>query len=122
MDFQKQKPIYLQIADSMCERMLKDEWAAQQKIPSIRELAVSMEVNPNTVTRSYSYLEELGVIDMKRGIGFFVNKGAKKIIITTRKKTFFERELPQIFKTMDILDISFKELQQQYSIRKADKF
>lgn len=112
MDFQKQKAIYLQIADSMCERIMKDEWRVGEKIPSIRELAVTMEVNPNTVTRSYSYLEELGVIKMRRGIGFFVTEKSKDIIVSTRKKEFFERDFPALVKTMKMLDIGFDELEQ----------
>ena len=52
MEFKEPKGIYLQIADQICIRILQDEWGAGERIPSIRELAVELGVNPNTVTKS----------------------------------------------------------------------
>ena len=53
MEFGKDQAIYLQIADLICENILSGEWAAETKIPSVRELAINLEVNPNTVMRTY---------------------------------------------------------------------
>ena len=50
--------IYLQIADYVCEKVLLKEWLAEDKIPSVRELAVQLEVNPNTVARTYEFLKQ----------------------------------------------------------------
>jgi len=114
MDFKSKKAIYLQIADYVCEQILTKQWSEQQKIPSIRELAVSMEVNPNTVVRSYAFLEDQGVIEMKRGVGYFIAPKALKKVIDLLRAEFINEDLPQVFKTMRLLEIDFGELKQLY--------
>ncbi|MCX7124679.1 MAG: GntR family transcriptional regulator, partial [Gammaproteobacteria bacterium] len=77
---------------------------------SIRESAAILEVNPNTVTRSYSYLEELGVIKIQRGVGYFVTENATKTILNLKKKRFFSEELPLLFDTMKLMGVDIKEI------------
>lgn len=60
------KAIYLQIADKICDDILTGHFLAGARIPSVREYAASLEVNANTVMRSYEYLERLGVIFNRR--------------------------------------------------------
>ena len=62
MEFKDSKSIYVQIADIFMENILKKNWNENERIPSIREIAVELEVNPNTTIRSFSYLEEKGII------------------------------------------------------------
>ena len=57
MDFKKQKPIYLQIADTLCERIMAGEWQVDERIPSVRDVAAELGVNPNTVMRTYDHLQ-----------------------------------------------------------------
>src|ERR1700722_11919017 len=101
MDFQSKKTIYLQIADFVCEQILLNTWKKNEKIPSVRELAVSLEVNPNTVMRTYAFLEEKDIIQMQRGIGYFVTEKARKNILDFKKDEFLSKDLPQIFRSMD---------------------
>ena len=77
MEFRGHQAIYLQIVDYVCERILLKVWKAEEKMPSIRELAIELQVNPNTVQRSYDFLQEMEVITNKRGIGIFVEKGRR---------------------------------------------
>ena len=72
MEFRENQPIYMQIADYFCNNILSTEWKQDEKIPSVREVAVIMEVNPNTAMRAYTYLQEKEIIYNKRGIGYFV--------------------------------------------------
>jgi len=72
MEFRENEAIYLQIADLVGSNVLLRKWKPEEKIPSVRDLAIELQVNLNTVMRSYEYLENLGVIYNKRGIGFFV--------------------------------------------------
>jgi GntR family transcriptional regulator len=111
MQFLTNQAIYLQIADFICEKILQNEWPPQQKIPSIRELAVQIEVNPNTVAKTYSYLESMGIIAKERGIGYFVDTHAQKNILKIKRELFYQQELPLFLKKMALLKISFKELQ-----------
>lgn len=114
MDFVKDQAIYLQIADLICENILSGEWAEEKRIPSVRELAVSIEVNPNTVMRSYTWLQDLGIIQNRRGIGYFVSRDAAEKTRTLKKEEFINNQLPQLFKMMALLNISFDELKTLY--------
>ena len=67
--------------------------------------------------RSYSYLQELGIIFNQRGIGYFVAARAREITLELKKNNFINRELPQIFKTMDLLHLSFDDLAELYAAR-----
>lgn len=118
MKFKQQHPIYLQITDHICEKILAKEWLADAKIASIREMAVDVEVNPNTAARSYDYLEGLGIIYTQRGIGYFVAPDAIEKITNLKKERFLQEDLPQTFKTMRHLSIDFstiQELHQQFN-------
>lgn len=115
MEFKSKKAIYLQIADYVCEKILQKEWIFEQKIPSIREIATMLEVNPNTVTRTYSYLEEQSIIKMQRGVGYFVTKDAVKIILNLKKQEFFNEDLPTLFRMMQLMDITLEEITNIYN-------
>jgi DNA-binding transcriptional regulator YhcF (GntR family) len=65
MDFRKQQPIYMQIADVILEDILEKKLVEGDKIPSVREMAVSVQVNPNTVQRSYQWLQDEEIILQK---------------------------------------------------------
>ena len=110
MDFDSNKPIYLQIAGLMMDKILNQSWCEGNRIPSVRELSVEMEVNPNTTIRAYNYLNQLGIIHNERGIGYFVTPGGLKKAQEELKAAFIEEELPKIKKTMELLSISFDEL------------
>jgi GntR family transcriptional regulator len=114
MDFKDQHAIYLQIADYVCENFLLKKWPAGEKIISIRDLAIKIEVNPNTVQRAYDFLQQKEIILNKRGIGYFVENDADKKIKTYRKEIFFEEELPVVFKNMFLLGVSLKEFGIKY--------
>ncbi len=115
MKFQKKDAIYLQIADLMCERILLKEWQENDRISSVRELAVDMEVNPNTVMRAYAFLQEQGIIFNKRGIGYFVSPDGLKITKNLYRANFIRNDLPQFYKTLKLLDMDFKEFYSLYN-------
>ncbi len=108
VEFKDKQAIYLQIADYACDQILTGKWPAGEKIISIRELAVSLEVNPNTVMRTYEYLQQQGVIFNKRGIGYFVDETAPDKIREIRRQKFFEQELPEFIEKIRMLGIDFE--------------
>lgn len=110
MEFKNNKSIALQIADNLSERILNGSIALEEKIPSVRELASEMGVNPNTIVRSYAELQSKNIISNQRGIGYFVDKDAKNIIKDWRKQDFFNIDLPGFAHQMKILGISYAEL------------
>lgn len=114
MRFSSANAIYLQIAESIFDKILLSEWTEGERIPSVREFAVSIEVNPNTVMRTYTHLQDLKIIFNKRGIGFFVSDGAQGRIKKILRKQFFEKNLPEFFKAIDLLDINLDSLAEEY--------
>ncbi|MEX8548834.1 MAG: GntR family transcriptional regulator [Mucilaginibacter sp.] len=122
MDFRDNEPIYMQIAAHVSENITLDKWQAEQKIPSVRELAVALQVNPNTVARTYDFLQNQEVIFNKRGIGYFVGADAKNKIKTYRKERFLQQELPELFKNIFLLDISLEEIEKRYQEFKTQNY
>lgn len=110
MEFDPNKPIYLQICDSIFERILSGEIKPEDRILSVREYGASIGVNPNTVARSYEKLTDLGIIYNKRGIGYFVAGAAREIVLDQERKTFMEEEVPKFLKRMDLLGIEPGEI------------
>ncbi len=117
MKYTDLKPIYLQIVDTISEQVLNESWPSGERIPSVREMAVTMEVNPNTLMRSYNYLEEQGIITMSRGVGYFLTPAARQHVIALKKKEFLTQDLPHFFKMMDLLEMDVNELIQLYTQR-----
>jgi len=121
MEFEKKDAIYLQIADLICEKILTREWAEREKIPSVREMAVLTEVNPNTVMRAYAHLQEKGIIYNKRGIGYFVADNAHRTTRASMKSRFIKNDLPHVFKTMALLDMDLDEFQSLFEQHQEEK-
>lgn len=114
MEFNHTQTIYLQIADYVCDQVQLQHWPPDGKIPSVRELAVSLEVNPNTVMRSYEHLQQQGIIYTRRGMGYYVSDDAVKKISVMRKELFLQEELPQFFRKIFLLGIELDELKGRY--------
>ena len=110
MDFRKQKPIYLQIADWLMEQVLQGQLVADDRMPSVRDVAAQMGVNPNTVVRSFDYLQQEEIIYQRRGVGYFVGADARERILAHQRREFLEEDLPIIRQKMKLLGISIDEL------------
>ena len=110
MEFRKQKSIYQQIADRLMDQILAGAPAEDERMPSVRDVAASMGVNPNTVMRSFDYLQGEGIIYNRRGVGYFASADAKEKILAIQRQEFLEEELPLIRQKMKLLGISIEEL------------
>lgn len=114
MEFKDKQSIYLQIADYISEQILLGKWPPGERIPSVREMAGMLEVNPNTVIRTYDFLQVRDIIFNKRGIGYSVNDEAIDRIKSYRKERFLTGELPDFFRTISLLQITMEEIQLLY--------
>jgi len=121
MEFKTNEAIYIQIANFICDGILTGKWRSDDRIASVRELAVDLQVNPNTAMRSYEYLQNKEIIYNKRGIGFFVSADAESKIIAERRQTFLKDDLPSLFRTLDLLNISVEEMLNEYQKFKQDE-
>jgi DNA-binding transcriptional regulator YhcF (GntR family) len=122
MDFRENPAIYIQIAEYVCEHILLKKWNLGDKIISIRDLAISMEVNPNTVQRAYDFLQQREIITNKRGIGYFIEEDAMERILSFRREQFMENELPVFLRNIYLLKIEFKEIKSQFDQFVKDNF
>ena len=114
MTFSNDKAIYLQMVDRLCDEILSGKYHDDDRIPSVREYSVLLEVNTNTAVKAYDELARANIIYNKRGLGYFVTKGAKKQILKARKKEFMKERLPELFRQMALLDISFDDVVEAY--------
>ncbi len=123
MRFKEKQAIYIQIAEMITDNILSGRWKEGEKIPSVREMAVIMEVNPNTIARTYNYLQDKGLIQNKRGIGYFVSPNGCALAKESRREKFIKTELPVFFKSLKLLDIDFEtvaDLYKKYSLEGAN--
>lgn len=116
MNFKENKPIYQQIADHICDEIIAGKLAPDARIPSVREYAAELEVNANTVMRTFDTLQSLEIIYNKRGIGYFVDSDARAKILQSRRNSFMEEESQQFFRQAHSLDISVSEITAMYQI------
>ena len=111
MEFKSDKAIYEQIAEYVCEKVLRGEWKDEERMPSVREFAVSLTVNPNTVMRAYEDWERHGIIYSKRGIGFLISENSQQKAAGLMREDFL-KSVPAFVSRMKLLGIDFKELEQ----------
>ena len=121
MTFTNDKAIYIQMADRLCDEILAGKYKDDDRIPSVREYAVMLEVNANTAVKAYDELSRANIIYNKRGLGYFVTPGAKKQILKERKKEFMKERLPELFRQMQLLDITMDDVAEAYKGIKSVK-
>jgi DNA-binding transcriptional regulator YhcF (GntR family) len=121
MDFNQNKPIYLQIVDNISERILAGELLPEDRIQSVRDLGSDLGVNPNTVMRSYEKLTADGIIYNKRGIGYYVSTDAREIVLQKMREEFLNAELPQFIKRAKMLEIDLSQLFTKYTETKTSR-
>ena len=115
MIFTNDKAIYIQMADRLCDEILAGKYKDDDRIPSVREYAVMLEVNANTAVKAYDELSRANIIYNKRGLGYFVTPGAKKQILNERKQEFMKERLPELFRQMQLLGITLKDVKSEYT-------
>ena len=115
MNFNNDKAIYIQIADRLCDEILAGTYQDDERIPSVREYAVLLQVNTNTAVKAYDELARSEIIYNKRGLGYFVTKGAKKKILKERKQLFMKEKLPEMFRHMQLLGINISEIGEEWN-------
>jgi len=117
------KAIYLQIADRICDSILSGEYPPDERMPSVREMGSMLQVNPNTVMRTYDYLSQRDIIHNQRGIGYFVSSNAVEKVRALKISTWFESEIYDFFHQFYLLGMTPDELSKAYAdyIAKQEK-
>ncbi len=110
LDFNNEKSIYLQIAESMEDDIIRGAIEEETQILSTNQMAVLYKINPATAGKGINILVDRGIIYKRRGIGMFVASGAKKVIQETRKTNFYEKYVASLLDEAKNLGISTDEL------------
>lgn len=116
MEFNENRPIWLQIYEMICNRIASGNWPEEEHIPSIRELSVQLQVNPRTAIRAYERLLQEEILQSKRGFGYFVQRGARLRTLEMLRKEFFHVTLHTLFDRMDELGIGIESIQRMYAL------
>ena len=109
-DFSSDKPIFQQLVDIITLKIVSGEYAKGERMPSVRDLAVLAGVNPNTVQRALSAVEESGLIFTKRGDGRFV--GEDDEIINSVKEKYVKENTDNFLSNLRALGLSDSEIKQ----------
>lgn len=117
MTFNNDKAIYIQMADRLCDDILAGTYSDDDRVPSVREYAVSLEVNTNTAVKAYDQLARDGIIYNRRGLGYFVTPGARDSITQARRKAFIDTTLPSLFRDMRLLGIGIDDIVKEWDTR-----
>lgn len=120
MTFNNDKAIYIQMADRLCDDILAGTYSDDDRVPSVREYAVSLEVNTNTAVKAYDQLARDGIIYNRRGLGYFVTPGARDSIMQARRKAFLDTTLPSLFRDMRLLGIGIDDIVREWNTRSGD--
>jgi GntR family transcriptional regulator len=121
MDFKSSKGIFQQIADTLSHRILDGRLPAGDRVPSVRDLAEEFEVNRNTLLRTYALLNDAGIIENRRGVGFFVTDDAVERIRANEKAAFFDNELPEFIQKVQLLKLTPSDLSDLLLILEKNK-
>jgi DNA-binding transcriptional regulator YhcF (GntR family) len=113
--FKPSYPIYRQVADLVCERVLRGQWRDGDKLPAVKDLAVLTSVNPNTVIKALTWLQDNDILTTQRGVGYFLTAGAADKTLALKRRQFVEEELPDVFANMALLDLDIDELVQLHA-------
>jgi GntR family transcriptional regulator len=119
MDFKPSYPIYLQVADFICEQLLKNELRNGDKLPALKDLAVTTSVNPNTVIKGLGYLVDNDILTTQRGVGYFLTANARDLTLQLKRRQFIDEVLPGVFASMDLLGLDLDELKRIHAARRA---
>ncbi len=118
LDFSNEKSIYLQIAESIEDDIIRGIIEEETQIPSTNQMAVIYKINPATAGKGINLLVDRGILYKRRGIGMFVASGAKKAIQEERKSSFYDKFVVTLLEEAKNLGIGAEDLIEM--IRKGD--
>lgn len=110
----KDQSIFIQISETIKSRILSGEYKADERIPSVRDIAVEMEVNPNTVMKSFEVLQRADLIYNKRGMGYYVSSDAFGEIYKERKVKLQREVIPAVYEEVKLLGMTVDDVMETF--------
>lgn len=109
-DFHASQPIFVQIRQRLAEMILRGQVAEGEALPSVRQIAGELSVNPLTVTKAFDALVDIGVVEKRRGLGMFVKAGAQAQLLAHERDKFLQQDWPRIAAQIKALDLDLSDL------------
>ena len=104
------QPIYRQLRGLVVEMILDGVLAEGDALPSVRTVAAEYRVNPITVLKAYQQLADEGLVEARRGLGMFINVGARDLLVKSERERFLGQEWPRIADTIRRLGLTPEDL------------
>jgi len=104
------QPIYRQLRDRVVVMILDGALKEGEPLPSVRQVAAELTVNPLTVLKGYQELVDEGLIETRRGLGMFVREGASGVLLKSERERFLKEEWPRVYGTIQRLGLKAEEL------------
>ncbi len=104
------QPIYQQLRERTIANILSGELAEGEALPSVRQIAVELQINPITVSKAYQLLVDDGLVEKRRGLGMFVTAGARKRLLASEREHFLQQGWPQLLQRIHNLGIDLQQL------------
>lgn len=109
-EWNDREPIYRQIRDRVVAMILDGVLKEGDPIPSVRTVAAEYRVNPITVLKAYQELTNEGLVETRRGLGMFINAGARDLLMEGEREKFLSEEWPRVHATIQRLGLSAEKL------------
>jgi len=109
-DFHSSQPIFVQIRQRLIGMILRGQAGEGDALPSVRQIAADLSVNPLTVTKAFEALVDIGVVEKRRGLGMFVKTGAREQLLAHEREKFLTEDWPRIAAQIAALDLDLETL------------
>lgn len=109
-DWQDNEPIYVQLAQTVLDRILGGTLVEGEAVPSVRQVASQERINPLTVSRGYQLLVDDGLLEKRRGLGMFVADGARARALAQERRRFLDSDWPRVRERIALLGLSLEQL------------
>lgn len=109
-EFHASQPIFVQIRQRLTEMILRGAVEEGEALPSVRQTATELSVNPLTVTKAFEALVDIGVVEKRRGLGMFVKTGARAELLSHEREKFLKEDWPRIAAQIRALDLDLQSL------------
>lgn len=109
-DWTEDQPIYRQLKDKVVAAIVEGSLREGEALPSVRNVAVDLQINPITASKAYQELVMDGLVEKKRGLGMFVVEGARSKLMEAERERFMNEEWPRVMETIRRLGLDAETL------------
>ncbi|WCL55615.1 MULTISPECIES: GntR family transcriptional regulator [Kordiimonadales] len=109
-DWTDEQPIYRQLRDKVVTAIMEGSLREGEALPSVRNVAVDLSINPITASKAYQELVMEGLVEKRRGLGMFVVEGAQSKLMEAERTRFLNEEWPRVMEVIRRLGLSAEDL------------